>query len=123
MSLNVLNDSEHKDVVTKDPWCDPNKEVIKVCHGFTCGSREARPILQNLKDHFKNVDDIQVVACPCTGNCKKSNNVVVNTDIMHWQQSNRVVQAVENKLREQRMTKARTEGPISADEAEDILGL
>lgn len=106
-----------------EPWFDQGKDVVKVCHGFTCGHRGASKLLKVLKSKFTGTD-VQVVACPCTGNCRKSSNVVVNRNILHMQQPERVADNVDRELaKQQREKRQQTQGGISLDEADDILGL
>ena len=106
-----------------EPWFDANKDVVKVCHGFTCGRRGAVKLLQVLKSKFTG-SEVQVVACPCTGNCRRSSNVVVNRQILHMQMPERVGDNVKRELDKQaREKRSATEGGISVDEADSILGL
>ena len=106
-----------------EPIVDANKEVVKVCHGFTCSQRKAKSLLQLLKTKLTG-SDIQVVACPCTGNCRKANNVVVNRQILHGQSLERVCDNVGRELDKQRRDKrSQTAGGMSVDEADSILGL
>ncbi|MBI4122015.1 MAG: (2Fe-2S) ferredoxin domain-containing protein [Parcubacteria group bacterium] len=105
-----------------EPWYDQGKDVVKVCHGFTCGKRQAKGLLQTLKQSLTG-QDVQVVACPCTGNCKKSNNVVVNRQILHWQLPERVAENVKRELAKQQKEKDLPTGGMTNEEADHILGL
>lgn len=106
-----------------EPWFDQGKDVVKVCHGFTCGRRGATKLLKVLKAKFTG-SEVQVVACPCTGNCRKSSNVVVNRNILHMQQVERVEDNVDRELVKQKREKAReSQGGMSVDEADNILGI
>lgn len=105
-----------------EPWYDQNKDVVKVCHGFTCGQRKAKSLLQVLKQKFTN-SDVQVVPCPCTGNCRKANNIVVNREILHMQSPERVGANVDRELVKQRRTRADDKTGLTVDEADSILGL
>jgi hypothetical protein len=106
-----------------EPWFDQGKDVVKVCHGFTCGRRGGSKLLKLLKGHFTG-KDVQVVACPCTGNCRKSSNVVVNRNILHMQQPERVADNVERELAKQKKeVRQEKQGGMSVDEADSILGL
>lgn len=106
-----------------EPVVDESKEVVKVCHGFTCSQREAKSLLQVLKSKFLG-SDVQVVACPCTGNCRKANNIVVNRQILHQQSCKRACDNVGRELDKQRREKrSQTSGGMSVDEADSILGL
>lgn len=106
-----------------EPWFDQGKDVVKVCHGFTCGRRGGPSMLKVLKAKFTG-SDVQVVACPCTGNCRRSPNVVVNTKILHMQSPERVSDNAKRELEKQaREKRSQTQGGMSVDEADSILGL
>lgn len=106
----------------QEGWYDQNKEVVKVCHGFTCSKRKAKNLLQVLKSKMSG-SDVQVIACPCTGNCRKANNVVVNRAILHMQSPERICENVERELAKQRKVKADNQSGMTLDEADSILGL
>lgn len=106
-----------------EPWVDANKEVVKVCHGFTCSQRKAKGLLQILRTKLAKTD-VQVIACPCTGNCRKASNIVVNRAILHQQSAERVAENVERELDKQRKAKqSDTSGGMSVEEADSLLGL
>jgi hypothetical protein len=106
----------------KEGWYDQEKDVIKVCHGFTCSKRKAKNLLQILKQSFAN-KPVQVIACPCTGNCRKSNNVIVNRSILHQQVPERIADNVNRELQKQQKEKAKPNSGMSEKEADDILGI
>lgn len=106
----------------KEDWYDQNKDVVKVCHGFTCSQRKAKTLLQVLKQKFSK-GDVQVISCPCTGNCRKANNIVVNREILHAQSPERVGDNVDRELVKQRRMKADDKTGLTVDEADSILGL
>lgn len=102
---------------------DANREVVKVCHGFTCSQRKAKGLLQLLRQSLGR-PEVQVIACPCTGNCRKASNIVVNRQILHQQSPERLVDNVRRELDKQRKDKqSATGGGMSVDEADSILGL
>lgn len=101
---------------------EEKRDVIKVCHGPTCGERDGKPMLAVLGRHFRGTKT-KVMVCGCTGNCSRASNVVVNGNIIHRQNPQRVLRSVESELGKQRIKRARESGPISADEAEEVLGL
>lgn len=106
-----------------EPWVDANKEVVKVCHGFTCSKRKSKSLLQVLKTKFAGTP-VQVIPCPCTGNCRKANNIIVNREVLHMQSPERVTDNVGRELDKQRKAKASdTSGGMSVEEADNLLGL
>lgn len=105
-----------------EPWYDQGKDVVKVCHGFTCSKRKAKNLLQVLKTKLVS-KDVQVIACPCTGNCRKANNVIVNRVVLHQQMPERVEENVQREITKQQKEKASPSGGITESEADDILGL
>ncbi len=100
---------------------EAKREVVKVCFGPTCGPRYAKDIEAVLKKRLRK--DVRLMRCGCTGNCSKANNVVVNGNIINRQSPLRVVNNVEMELSRQRREHLRKSGPISLDEAEQLLGL
>ncbi len=102
---------------------DANREVVKVCHGFTCSQRKAGKLLQLLKQSLGR-PEVQVIACPCTGNCRKASNIVVNRQVLHQQSPERMVDNVRRELDKQRKDRmSATAGGVLVEEADSLLGL
>jgi len=102
---------------------EETKDVIKICFGPSCGHKGAEEIEKNLWKKYNKSDEVRVMRCGCTVNCAQANNVVVNDNIINRQSPLRVFNNVEIELSKQRKEKARNSGPLTMDEAEDILGL
>lgn len=101
---------------------EEKKEVIKVCFGPTCGRRDAEETEKKLWREYQG-KGLTVMRGGCTGNCHRASNVVVNGNILSRLNPQKVVNAVEAELSRQRRDRARNSGPITYDEAEDILGI
>lgn len=58
---------------------------IQVCRGKTCSERFSEYILKRLESDKElfHLDNIIIEACPCTGNCQKWPNIVIDGKIEH----------------------------------------
>jgi len=120
--LSMIDEELQKQREYKRLHPQEKKESIKVCFGPTCGQRKAREIETSLGKVFRQ-PQYRLMRCGCTGNCALSNNLVVNGNILHKQMPGSAARSVESELSRQRREKARNSGPISAEEAQEILGL
>lgn len=102
---------------------DQTKNTIKVCFGPSCGRREGEALEQTLWKKYKDDNETRVMRCGCLGACGKASNVVVNGNIISKQSPLRVINNVETELSKQRKASLQNSGPISMNEAEDILKL
>jgi len=90
---------------------------IFVCHGPTC-HKDAPDIVRNLKKELGRKARIQ--ECSCLGLCGRSNNLSVNRKLIRIHQRENAVWQVRRELAKQ---KTKRNGPMTKDQAEDILGL
>jgi NADH:ubiquinone oxidoreductase subunit E len=57
--------------------------TLRVCHGPHCSFRGSPRILEQLKEFFKQREDVTVCAGSCTGFCEQGPNVVENEEIIY----------------------------------------
>lgn len=97
------------------PNITPNE--IYVCHGPTC-HKEAPDIMKDLKQGLGSKAKIQ--ECGCLGLCGDSNNLSVNRKLIRIYQRKNAFSQVEYEISKQNRQKG---GPISEDQADEILGI
>jgi len=67
------HDEKSKKKKVEEKWKWPNlKNTIQVCNGKACSGRFSEYIKTRLESDkkFYNLPKVDVVNCPCTGNCK-----------------------------------------------------
>lgn len=59
---------------------------IQVCNGKTCSERYSSYILKRIESDKQmfELDNLIVENCPCTGNCQKWPNVVIDGKVEHY---------------------------------------
>jgi len=97
------------------------RKSIKVCHGPTCGQRDAKAIYKQMEEQYKD-SDMHVEIAGCMGVCSKSNNLLVNGRLLTLQSRRTAPQAVQRLISMQKKEKEETKGPITTNEADTILG-
>ncbi len=94
---------------------------VKVCHGPTCGMRDAKEISNLMEEKFAG-SDVQVEIAGCMGVCSKAKNLLVNGGLLTLQSRRTVVQGVDRVMSQQKKAEEEKKSPISLNDADNILG-
>lgn len=97
------------------------KKSIKVCHGPTCGRRDAKEITKQMEEQYASTD-VQVEIAGCMGVCSKANNLLVSGRLVTLQNKRSALQSVQRVFSLIQKEVQDAKGPISKDDADSILG-